>query len=116
MKKDEKEMREEKEVIEKKEEKNEIREEKEENKVIEKKEKKEKEEEDKEYKDEKQKKENNKKQNEALMLLIGNISNLNDYLANQSKIKEVFAFFDKKYSFNENNIRNVSDILGFNIK
>ena len=97
-----------------KENENEIEEKKEE-----KKEDKDKEKDDKEEKEEKiiEKKENNKKrQNEALMLLIGNISNLNDYLSNQSKIKEVFAFFDKKYSFNEDNIRNVSDILGFNIK
>ena len=60
--------------------------------------------------------ENKNKQNDALMVFIGNASNLNDYLSNQSKIKEVFAFFDEKYSFNEDNIRNVSDILGFNIK
>ena len=59
---------------------------------------------------------NKNKQNEVLMLFIGNISILNDYLCNQTKIKEVFAFFDEKYSFNEDNIRNVSDILGFNIK
>ena len=60
--------------------------------------------------------ENKNKQNEVVMLFIGNITILNDYLSNQSKIKEVFAFFDKKYTFNEDNIRNVSDILGFNIK
>ena len=60
--------------------------------------------------------ENKNKQNEVLMLFIGNISILNDYLCNQAKIKEVFAFFNEKFSFNENNIRNVSDILGFNIK
>ena len=64
----------------------------------------------------KEKEENKIKQNDALMLFIGNASNLNDYLSNQSKIKEVFAFFDNKYSFNEENVRNVSDILGFNIK
>ena len=60
--------------------------------------------------------ENKNKQNEVVMLFIGNITILNDYLSNQSKIKEVFTFFDKKYTFNEDNIRNVSDILGFNIK
>ena len=60
--------------------------------------------------------ENKNKQNKVLMLFIGNISILNDYLCNQAKIKEVFAFFNEKFSFNEDNIRNVSDILGFNIK
>ena len=54
--------------------------------------------------------------NEVLMQFIGNASNLNDYLSNQSKIKEVFAFFDKKYSFTDENVKNVSDIFGFNIK
>ena len=49
------------------------------------------------------------------MIFIGNISNLNDYLSNQGKIKEVFGFFEKKYSFDKDNIRKVSDILGFNI-
>lgn len=58
---------------------------------------------------------NKNKQNDALMLFIGNISNLNDYLSNQSKIKEVFEFFKKKYDFNEENNKKVSDILGFNI-
>ena len=65
---------------------------------------------------ERKEEENKNKQNEVVMLFIGNITILNDYLSNQSKIKEVFAFFDKKYTFNEDNIRNVSDILGFNIK
>ena len=60
--------------------------------------------------------ENKNKQNKVLMLFIGNISILNDYLCNLAKIKEVFAFFNEKFSFNEDNIRNVSDILGFNIK
>ena len=50
------------------------------------------------------------------MQFIGNISNLNDYLSNQSKIKDVFSFFEQKYSFNEENIKNVSDIMGFHIK
>ena len=59
---------------------------------------------------------NKNKQNEALMVFIGNISNLNDYLSNQSKMKEIFAYFDEKYKFNEDNIKKVSDILGFNIK
>ena len=59
---------------------------------------------------------NKNKQNEALMVFIGNISNLNDYLSNQSKTKEIFAYFDEKYKFNEDNIKKVSDILGFNIK
>ena len=59
---------------------------------------------------------NKNKQNEALMVFIGNISNLNDYLYNQSKMKEIFAYFDEKYKFNEDNIKKVSDILGFNIK
>jgi len=58
---------------------------------------------------------NKNKQNDALMIFIGNISNLNDYLSNQGKIKEVFGFFEKKYSFDKDNIRKVSDILGFNI-
>ncbi len=66
--------------------------------------------------DSKEEEENKNKQNDALMEFIGNISNLNDYLSNQSKIKEVFAFFAEKYSFNEDNIKNVSDILGFNVK
>ena len=56
------------------------------------------------------------KKNDALMEFIGNISNLNDYISNQAKIKEVFAHFEEKYSFNEDNIKNVSDILGFNVK
>jgi len=60
--------------------------------------------------------ENKTKQNNALMQFIGNISNLNDYLSNESKIKEVFTFFEQKYSFNEENIKNVSDIMGFHIK
>ena len=60
--------------------------------------------------------ENKTHQNKALMQFIGNISNLNDYLSNQSKIKEVFSFFEQKYSFNEENIKNVSDIMGFHIK
>jgi hypothetical protein len=66
--------------------------------------------------DSKEEEENKNKQNDALMEFIGNISNLNDYLSNQAKIKEVFAFFVEKYSFNEDNIKNVSDILGFNVK
>ena len=66
--------------------------------------------------DSKEEEENKNKQNEVLMLFIGNASNLNDYLSNQSKIKEVFKFFDDKYSFNEESVKNVSDILGFNIK
>ena len=56
------------------------------------------------------------KQNEALMVFIGNISNLNDYLSNQSKIKEIFHHFDEKFKFSEENIKKVSDVLGFNIK
>ena len=60
--------------------------------------------------------ENKSNQNNALMQFIGNISNLNDYLSNQSKIKDVFSFFEQKYSFNEENIKNVSDIMGFHIK
>ena len=60
--------------------------------------------------------ENKTNQNNALMQFIGNISNLNDYLSNQSKIKEVFKFFEEKYSFNEENVKNVSDIMGFHIK
>lgn len=60
--------------------------------------------------------ENKSNQNNALMQFIGNISNLNDYLSNKSKIKDVFSFFEQKYSFNEENIKNVSDIMGFHIK
>ena len=56
------------------------------------------------------------KQNEALMVFIGNISNLNDYLSNQSKIKEIFHHFDEKFKFSEENIKKVSDVLGFHIK
>ena len=66
--------------------------------------------------DEQKEDENKTKQNNALMQFIGNISNLNDYLSNESKIKEVFTFFEQKYSFNEENIKNVSDIMGFHIK
>ena len=55
-------------------------------------------------------------QNEALMVFIGNISNLNDYLSNQSRMREIFAYFDEKFKFSEDNIKKVSDILGFNIK
>ena len=50
------------------------------------------------------------------MVFIGNISNLNDYLSNQSKIKEIFHHFDEKFKFSEENIKKVSDVLGFNIK
>ena len=60
--------------------------------------------------------ENKSNQNNALMQFIGNISNLNDYLSNESKIKDVFTYFEQKYSFNEENIKNVSDIMGFHIK
>ena len=66
--------------------------------------------------DSKEENENKNKKNDALMEFIGNISNLNDYISNQAKIKEVFAHFEEKYSFNEDNIKNVSDILGFNVK
>jgi len=58
----------------------------------------------------------NNNQNEALMVFIGNISNLNDYLSNQSKMKEIFSYFDEKFKFSQENIKKVSDILGFNIK
>ena len=34
---------------------------------------------------------NRNKENAALMVFIGNISNLNDYLSNQSKIKKIFS-------------------------
>ena len=50
------------------------------------------------------------------MVFIGNISNLNDYLSNQSKMKEIFSYFDEKFKFSQENIKKVSDILGFNIK
>ena len=56
------------------------------------------------------------KQNEVLMVFIGNISNLNDYLSNQSKMKEIFNHFDEKFKFSEENIKKVSDVLGFHIK
>ena len=56
------------------------------------------------------------KQNEVLMVFIGNISNLNDYLSNQSKMKKIFEHFDEIYKFSEDNVKKVSDILGFNIK
>ena len=59
---------------------------------------------------------NRNKQNEALMVFIGNISNLNDYLSNQSKMKEIFGHFDEIFKFSEDDIKKVSDILGFNIK
>ena len=59
---------------------------------------------------------NRNKQNEALMVFIGNISNLNDYISNQSKIKEIFGYFDGIFKFSDENIKNVSEILGFNIK
>ena len=59
---------------------------------------------------------NRNNQNEALMVFIGNISNLNDYLSNQSRMREIFAYFDEKFNFSEDNIKKVSDILGFNIK
>ena len=58
----------------------------------------------------------NNNQNEALMVFIGNISNLNDYLSNQSKMKEIFSYFDEKFKFSQENIKKVSDILGFHIK
>ena len=64
-------------------------------------------------------KENNikkNKQNEVLMIFIGNIANLNDYLSNQSKMKKIFEHFDEIYNFSQENIKKVSDILGFNIK
>ena len=50
------------------------------------------------------------------MVFIGNISNLNDYLSNQSKMKEIFNHFDEKFKFSEENIKKVSDVLGFHIK
>ena len=56
------------------------------------------------------------KQNEVLMVFIGNIANLNDYLSNQSKMKKIFEHFDEIYNFSKENIKKVSDILGFNIK
>ena len=59
---------------------------------------------------------NRNKENAALMVFIGNISNLNDYLSNQSKIKKIFSHFDEIFKFSEENIKKVSDILGFNIK
>ena len=59
---------------------------------------------------------NRNKQNEVLMVFIGNISNLNDYLSNQSKMKEIFNHFDEKFKFSEENIKKVSDVLGFHIK
>ena len=59
---------------------------------------------------------NRNKQNEVLMVFIGNISNLNDYLSNQSKMKKIFEHFDEIYKFSEDNVKKVSDILGFNIK
>ena len=59
---------------------------------------------------------NKNKQNEVLMIFIGNIANLNDYLSNQSKMKKIFEHFDEIYNFSQENIKKVSDILGFNIK
>ena len=59
---------------------------------------------------------NRNKENAALMVFIGNISNLNDYLSNQSKIKKIFSHFDEIFKFSVENIKKVSDILGFNIK
>ena len=59
---------------------------------------------------------NRNKQNEVLMVFIGNISNLKDYLSNQSKMKEIFNHFDEKFKFSEENIKKVSDVLGFHIK
>ena len=55
------------------------------------------------------------KNEEASICFLGNSVNFNDFLCDKSKIKEVFNFFNDKYSFNEGYIKAISEHLGFQI-
>ena len=55
------------------------------------------------------------KNEEAFICFLAYTVSLNDFLCDNSKIKEVFNFFNEKYSFNDEYIKSISEHLGFQI-